>query len=232
MPGTNAVVLVGLLFYLAASLVLWRLLLKEPPPSAPRRNRPRWPRRLAKAFATLLGGTAAGAASLLVITTVVNAGKPGTLTTHVMIAIWAVASVIAMLFIGRAPLIRRVVTRACLAVGVQGVILPLATLVSFVVAGTRLAGSAGTGGERTVEVLGLRLVGNLPAVWIGLGGVCTGLVLVIVGDRARPRVAQGRGPPRLPPPPARVVSARSPPRGGRRGPPPPGLAQRRGPRFG
>src|SRR5258706_33810 len=152
MPGTNALVLVGLLFYLAASLVLWRLLLKEPPPSAPRpsgpgRNRPRWPRRLAKALATLVGGTAAGAASLLVITTVVNAGKPGTLTTHVMIAIWAVASVIAMLFIGRAPLIRRVVTRACLAVGVQGVILPLATLVSFVVAGTRLAGSAGAGGE-------------------------------------------------------------------------------------
>jgi len=30
-----------------------------------------------------------------------------------------VASVIGMLFIGRAPLIRRVVTRACLAVGVQ-----------------------------------------------------------------------------------------------------------------
>src|SRR5258705_5898759 len=216
MPGTNAVVLVGLLFYLAASLVLWRLLLKEPPPSAPRRNRPRWPRRLAKAFATLLGGTAAGAASLLVITTVVNAGKPGTLTTHVMIAIWAVASVIAMLFIGRAPLIRRVVTRACLAVGVQGVILPLATLVSFVVAGTRLAGSAGTGGERTVEVLGLRLVGSLPAVWIGLGGFCIGLVLVIVRDRAPRRVAQPRGPPRFPPPPPPVVS-------------PPGRPSRRAP---
>ena len=41
MPGTNVLVLVGLLFYLAASLVLWRLLLKEPLPSAPRRNRPR-----------------------------------------------------------------------------------------------------------------------------------------------------------------------------------------------
>ena len=209
MPGTNVLVLVGLVVYLVASLVLWRLLLKEPPPAARRRNRARWPRRLAKTFATLVGGTAAGAASLLVITTVVNAGKPGTLTTPVMLAVWAVGSVIAMLFIGRAPLIRRVVTRACLAVGVQGVILPLVTLVSFVVAGRRLAGSAGTGGERTVEVLGLRLAGNLPAVWIGLGGFCIGLVLVIVGDRARRRVAKRRARRRFRSSRAGVLSARS-----------------------
>jgi hypothetical protein len=120
-----------------------------------------------------------------------------------------VASVIGMLFIGRAPLIRRVVTRACLAVGVQGVILPLGTLVSFIVAGTRLADSAGTGGERTVEVLGLRLVGSLPAVWIGLGGFCIGLVLVIVGDRARRRVAKRRARRRFRSSRASVISARS-----------------------
>lgn len=209
MPDTHALVLVGGILYLAASFVLWRLLLKEPPPTAPRRHRSRWPRRLAKAFATLVGGTATGAASLLVIATVVNAGKPGTLTTHVMLAVWAVASVIGMLIIGRAPLIRRVVTRACLAVGVQGVILPLATLVSFIVAGTRLADSAGTGGERTVEVLGLRLVGNLPAVWIGLGGFCIGLVLVIVGDRARRRVTKRRARRRFRSSRASVISARS-----------------------
>lgn len=192
MPGTNVLVLVGLVVYLAASLLLWRLLLKESPPMGPRRSRPRWPRRLAKAFATLVGGTAAGAASLLVVATIVNAGKPGTLSSHEMLAVWAVASVIAMLFIGRAPLIRRVVTRACLAVGVQGVILPLATLLAFVVAGERLAGSAGTSAERTVEVLGVRLVGNLPAVWIGLGGFCVGLTLVFIGDRAHRQVARRR----------------------------------------
>lgn len=192
MPGTNVLVLVGLVFYLAASLLLWRLLLKESPPMGPRRSRPRWPRRLAKALATLAGGTAAGAASLLVVATVVNAGKPGTLTAHEILGVWVVASVVAMLFIGRAPLIRRVVRRACLAVGVQGVILPLATLLSFVVAGTRLAGSAGTGSERTVEVLGVRLVGNLSAVWIGLGGFCIGLALVFVGDRAHRQVARRR----------------------------------------
>ena len=208
MPGTNALVLVGLVVYLAASLVLWRLLLKETPPTGPRRSRPRWPRRLAKAVATLVGGTAAGAASLLVVATVVNAGKPGTLTRHEMLAIWAVASVVAMLFIGRAPLIRRAVTRACLAIGVQGVILPLATLLSFVVAGTRLAGSAGTGGERTVEVLGVRLVGNLPAVWIGLGGFCIGLALVFVGDRARRQVARRRARRRFRSSRAGVISAR------------------------
>jgi hypothetical protein len=209
MPGTNVLVLVGLVVYLAASLLLWRLLLKEAPPMGPRRSRSRWPRRLAKAFATVVGGTAAGAASLLVVATVVNAGKPGTLTTHALLAVWAVASVIAMLFIGRAPLIRRVVTRACLAVGVQGVILPLATLVSFIVAGTRLAGSAGTGGERTVAVLGVRLVGNLPAVWIGLGGFCIGLALVIVGDRARRQVAKRRARRRFRSSRAGVLSARS-----------------------
>jgi hypothetical protein len=208
MPGTNVLVLVGLVVYLAASLLLWRLLLKESPPMGPRRSRPRWPRRLAKAFATLVGGTAAGAASLLVVATVVNAGKPGTLTQTEMLAVWAVASVIAMLFIGRAPLIRRVVTRACLAVGVQGVILPLATLLSFVVAGTRLAGSAGNGGERTVEVFGVRLVGSLPAVWIGLGGFCVGLALVIVSDRARRQVAKRRARRRFRSSRAGVISAR------------------------
>jgi hypothetical protein len=192
MPGTNVLVLVGLAVYLAASLLLWRLLLKEAPPMGSRPRRPRWPRRVAKALATLVGGTAAGAASLLVVATVVNAGKPGTLTVHAMLLVWAVASVIAMLFIGRAPLIRKVVTRACLAVGVQGVILPLATLLSFFVAGTRLAGSAGTGGEQMVEVFGVRLVGNLPAVWIGLGGFCVGLALVIVGDRSHRQVARRR----------------------------------------
>lgn len=196
MYGTNFLVLLGLAFYLGASFVLWQLLLKEPAPSAPRGDRPRprrWPIRLAKAVITLLGGTASGAATLLVVATVVNAGKAGTLDRSGMLAVWAVGSVVAMLFIGRAPLIRRAVTHTCLALGVQGVALPLATLVAFVVAGTRLAGSAGTGGERTVAVLGVRLAGHLPAVWIGLGGFCVGLLLVIVGDRARRRVVQRRG---------------------------------------
>jgi hypothetical protein len=178
----------------------------------PRRSRPRWPRRLAKAFATLVGGTAAGAASLLVVATIVNAGKPGTLSSHEMLAVWAVASVIAMLFIGRAPLIRRVVTRACLAVGVQGVILPLATLLAFVVAGERLAGSAGTSAERTVEVLGVRLVGNLPAVWIGLGGFCVGLTLVFIGDRAHRQVARRRARRNFRSSRADIISARRRPR--------------------
>jgi hypothetical protein len=196
MYGTNFLVLLGLAFYLGASFVLWQLLLKEPAPSASRGGRPRprrWPIRLAEAVITLLGGAASGAASLLVVATVVNAGKADTLGRSGMLAVWAVASVVAMLFIGRAPLIRRAVTRTCLALGVQGVALPLATLVSFVVAGTRLAGSAGTGGERTVSVLGVRLAGHLPAVWIGLGGFCIGLALVILGDRARRRVVRRRG---------------------------------------
>lgn len=196
MYGTNFLVLLGLACYLVASFVLWQLLLKEPAPSASRDDRPRprrWPIRLAKAVITLLGGAASGAATLLVVTTVVNAGKAGTLDRSGMLAVWAVGSVVAMLFIGRAPLIRRAVTRTCLSLGVQGVALPLATLVSFVVAGTRLAGSAGTGGERTVAVLGVRLAGHLPAVWIGLGGFCIGLVLVILGDRPRRRVVRRRG---------------------------------------
>jgi hypothetical protein len=192
MPGTNVLVLVGLLFYLVASLLLWRLLLQEPSPLESRPRRPRWPLRLAKALATLLGGAAAGAVAVLVIATVVNAGWPGTMSTSVVLAVWAVASVAAMLFIGRAPLIRRVVTRTCLALGVQGLILPLATLASFVLAGTRPVGSVETGGQRTVEVLGIRLAGSLPAVWVGLGGFCIGLVLVVVADRARRRVARRR----------------------------------------
>ena len=196
MHGTNLLVLLGLAFYLSASFVLWQLLLKEPPPSASRGGRPRprrWPIRLAKAVITLLGGAASGAATLLGVATVVNAGKAGTLDRWGMLAVWAVGSVVAMLFIGRAPLIRRAVTRTCLALGVQGVALPLATLVSFVVAGTRLAGSAGTGGERTVAMLGVQLAGHLPAVWIGLGGFCIGLVLVILGDRPHRRVVRRRG---------------------------------------
>ena len=204
MHGTNLLVLLGLAFYLGASFVLWQLLLKEPAPSGARRRDPagprpahprprRWPIRLAKALVTLLGGAASGAATLLVVATVVNAGKAGTLSPWAMLAVWAVGSVVAMLFVGRAPLIRRAVTRTCLVVGVQGVALPLATLVSFVVAGTRLAGSAGTGGERTMTVLGIRLAGHLPAVWIGLGGFCVGLALVIVSDRARRRVVRRRG---------------------------------------
>ena len=206
MPGT--LVLVGLVVYLVASLVLWQLILRETPRTGSQRSRPRWPRRLAKAVATLVGGTAAGAVSLLVVATVVNAGKPGTLTRYELLAIWAVASVAAMLFIGRAPLIRRAMTRACLAIGVQGVILPLATLLSFVVAGTRLAGSAGIGGERTVEVLGVRLVGNLPAVWIGLAGFFVGLGLVFVGDRAHRQVARRRARRRFRSSRAGVISAR------------------------
>jgi hypothetical protein len=204
MHGTNLLVLLGLAFYLVASFLLWQLLLKEPAPSGARRRDPagprpayprprRWPIRLAKALVTLLGGAASGAATLLVVATVVNAGKAGTLSPWAMLAVWAVGSVVAMLFVGRAPLIRRAVTRTCLVVGVQGVALPLATLVSFVVAGTRLAGSAGTGGERAMTVLGIRLAGHLPAVWIGLGGFCVGLALVIVSDRARRRVVRRRG---------------------------------------
>jgi hypothetical protein len=196
MPGTNLLVLFGLVFYLGASLLLWNLLLKEPQRLTSRPGRtahpPRWPIRLAKTVATALGGAASGGASVLLIATAVNAGKPGTITAPVTWAVWAVATVLAILFIGRARVIRRVVTRTCLVVGLQGGLLPLATLVSFVVAGMRLAGSAGTGGERTVDYLGIRLAGQLPAVWIGLGGFCVGLALLIAGDRVR-RPAAGRG---------------------------------------
>ncbi|HEY7041285.1 MAG TPA: hypothetical protein VID28_20620 [Methylomirabilota bacterium] len=197
MPGTNLLVLFGLLFYLGASLLLWNLLLKEPSRPTSRSGRssrpPRWPIRLAKAVATALGGAASGGASLLLVATIVNAGKPGTMTTPVKWAVWTVATVLAILFIGRAPLIRRMITRACLVVGLQGVLLPLATLASFVVAGARLAGSAGTSGERTVDYLGLRLAGQMSAVWVGLGGFCVGLALVIVSDRARRRGRRRRG---------------------------------------
>ena len=142
MYGTNLLVLLGLAFYLGASFVLWQLLLKEPTPSASRGGRPhprRWPIRLTKAVITLLGGAASGAATLLVVATVVNAGKAGTLDRSEMLAVWAVGS------------------------------------------------------ERTVTVLGVRLADHLPAVWIGLGGFCVGLALVIVGDRARRRVVRRRG---------------------------------------
>src|SRR3982074_2818788 len=39
MPDTQVLALVGGIVYVAASLVLWRLLLKDPPPMAPRRHR-------------------------------------------------------------------------------------------------------------------------------------------------------------------------------------------------
>ncbi len=216
MPGTNLLVLFGVIFYLGASFLLWHLLLKEAPPSRHGPRPRRWPIRLAKAFATLIGGAASGSLTVLVVTTIVNAGKPGTTSQTVMLSVWAVASVAAMLFIGRAPLLRRVVTRTCLVLGVQGVILPLATLVSFVVAGTRLAGSSGTGVERTVEFLGVRLAGNLPAVWIGLGGFCVGLVLVMVGDRGHRRVVKRRGARRFRSSRAGILSARTRPRAGGR----------------
>ncbi|HKA62432.1 MAG TPA: hypothetical protein VKH83_08405 [Methylomirabilota bacterium] len=127
------------------------------------------------------------------IATVVNAGKPGTMSAPVKWGVWTVATILAILLIGRAPLIRRVITRTCLALGLQGVLLPLATLVSFVVAGARLAGSAGTAGERSVDYMSLRLAGHLPAVWIGVGGFCVGLALVVVSDRVWRRVL-GRRP--------------------------------------
>jgi hypothetical protein len=60
-----------------------------------------------------------------------------------------------------------------------------------------------------VAVLGVRLVGNLPAVWIGLGGFCIGLALVIVGDRARRQVAKRRARRRFRSSRAGVLSARS-----------------------
>ena len=209
MPSTNTLVLVGLLFYVVASLLLWRFLLTEPTPGEPRRGRPRWTVRLAKAAVTLAGGAAVGAAAVLVVATIVNAGKPGTMTTQAMLAVWAVTGVAAVLFVGRAPLIRRVVTRTCLAVGVLGVVLPAATLLAFAVAGTRLAGSAGTGGERTVEVLGVRLVGSLPAIWIALGGFCAGLALIVVGDRAQRDVAKRGARRRFRSSRAGIISARA-----------------------
>src|SRR5215471_14948481 len=152
MPGTNLLVLFGFVFYLGASFLLWHLLLREP--RRTHRGPRRWPIRLAKAFATVIGGMASGAVTLLLVMTIVNAGKPGTMGQSLMLAVWAVATVVAMLFIGRAPMIHRVVTRTCLVLGVQGVLLPMATLISFLVAGARLADSSGTGVERTVEFLG------------------------------------------------------------------------------
>ena len=66
----------------------------------------------------------------------------------------------------------------------------------------------GNGGERTVEAYGVRLVGSLPAVWIGLAGFCVGLVLVFVGDRAHRQVARRRARRRFRSSRAGVISVR------------------------
>jgi hypothetical protein len=185
MPGTNLLVLFGLLLYLSASFVLWHILLRPSGLRDSSGGRLRWRVRLGKAIVTLIGGAASGAASLLVTWTIVNARKPGMMSTSAALTVWAVFTALATLFVGRAPRIRRVVIRTGLALGLHGIALPSATLIAFVVAGTRLAGSAGAGAERTTVVLGVPLAGNLSAVWIGLGGFCIGLTLIVVADHAR-----------------------------------------------
>lgn len=189
MPGTNLLVLVAFVVYLGASFLLWHILLKEPPPRPPPvgRRGQRWPARLAQGLVVMMAGAACGAGSLLVVATIVNAGKPGTLGSAATFGVWVAASLVAAIFVARGRGLGGVVARTCLALGLQGVLLPLATLISFLVAGARLAGSAGTSGERTAVLLGVRLAGSLSAVGLGIGAFCVGMILIVAGDIARRR---------------------------------------------
>ncbi|MGH7396019.1 MAG: hypothetical protein ACRELW_00615 [Candidatus Rokuibacteriota bacterium] len=134
---------------------------------------------------------------MLLVATVLDGARPGTLTVPLMAGIWAGAGLVMALVLSRPGPPRQLWGRAAIAIGLHGLALPVAAVLSFVVAGMQWSPSNPGNLELSATVLGVRLAATPLAIRVGVGGFVLGLLLLSVGDRAlrglrRSRVVGGR----------------------------------------
>ncbi len=146
--------------------------------------------------AALLAGAVCGGLWALLVGLVLDAANPELNTVRALVVIWIVTGLAVGAWLVRSPVgsARQAWGRAAVVISAHALALPLAAVVSFVVAGARWSPDDVGNLELSATILGVQLAANPTAIRIGFGGFVLGLLLLAIGDRALRRL-------RRPPPP-------------------------------
>ncbi len=151
----------------------------------------------ARRAAALLGGAVCGGLWVLLVRMVLEAAKPEMNTVRIIAAVWITSGLVvgALLMRSAAGSARQTWGRTAIVIGSHGLALPVAAVISFVVAGTRWSPNEVGNLELSATILGVQLAANPIAIRIGFGGFVLGLLLLSIGDRTlrRPRRPQATG---------------------------------------
>lgn len=133
--------------------------------------------------AALVGGVACGGIWILLVATVLEVVHPRVMTPLVLAAVGLVTGLAAAALCWRPGTPRQIWARVALTVGFHALALPVVAVLSFAASGIWPPPETADLGLN-IEVGSVRLVGTPAAVRLAVAGFVTGLVLVMIGDRA------------------------------------------------
>jgi hypothetical protein len=130
----------------------------------------------------LVAGSVCGALWMLLVDTVANTISTDTVSESVVLLVGVLATLVAALFLSAPESLSKVTGLSMIVIGFHGLALPIAALISFVVAGA--AWLPGASAERR-------------AVGLSVTGLLVGILLVFLGDQALRRRRTKRSRPRF-----------------------------------
>jgi hypothetical protein len=158
----------------------------------------RRPRKVAKLLVAFGAGSACGALWVLLVNIVVNAEDSDALDEPAVLVVGLVTALVAAFLLSTPDRLAEVAGLSAMAIGFHSLALPLAALVSFLVAVAQWFLTASARPPLTAAlILGARSAGNLRTVSLSLGGLLVGLCFVFVGDRVLLRRRLRRSRPRF-----------------------------------
>jgi hypothetical protein len=160
---------------------------------SPRRRR----RKVAKLLVAFGAGSVCGALWVLQVNMVVNAADSDALDESAVLVVGLVTALVAAFLLSTSDSLAEVAGLSAMAIGFHSLALPLAALVSFLVAGAQWFPTASARPPLTAVIPGARSAGNLRTVGLSLGGLLVGLCFVFVGDRVLLRRRLRRSQPRF-----------------------------------
>ena len=139
-------------------------------------------------------GSVCGAIWVLLVDTVTNAADFDALDEPAVLVVGLVATLVAAFLLSTPDSLAEVTGLSAMAIGLHSLALPLAALISFVVAGAQWLPTTSARPPLAAVILGARFAGDLRTIGLSVGGLLVGLCFVFVGDRVllRRRVRRSR----------------------------------------
>jgi hypothetical protein len=158
-------------------------------------------RKVAKMLVAFGAGSMCGALWILLVGTVVSAAGYDAWDEPSVLIVGLVMGVVAAFLLSTPDSLTEVAGLSAMTVGLHGLALPLAALISFLVAGGQWFATASARPPLTAVIFGTRFAGDFRTVGLSVGGLLIGLCFVFLGDRIllrrrlrrpRPRFHLGR----------------------------------------
>jgi hypothetical protein len=148
-------------------------------------------RRLEEILVAVVAGSVCGALWALLVTTVVNAARPGVIMGPAVLGVGVVTGLGTAILLSRCDSLREVARLSAMTIGFHSLGLPIGALIAFLVAGAQWSPATSARPAVTAAILGIRLAGDPSTVGLSVGGLLLGVFLVFIGDR----VLRGVSPP-------------------------------------